>query len=203
METNGMKKYTQKIIEFYNKNSGVYIKNGSVVLKNKINKFIKLLPGKKILDVACGPGHDTNYLTTKGGLDCIGIDLSGKMIKYAKSHYQGKFRKMDFFNLKFEEKSFDGIWYSSALIHVDKNDVVKLFKNFKKFLKKNGVLGIITPKKQKRTQVKEDNRLFTLFEKKSLEKYLVIAGFEILESEIFSFGKMEWLFILSKKVFKR
>lgn len=78
-----MKKYTKKIIEFYDQHIEDYAKNGSIVLKNKINRFIKQIRGLKVLDIACGPGHDTDYLT-RNGIDCIGIDLSRKMIEFAK-----------------------------------------------------------------------------------------------------------------------
>ena len=75
-------------------------------LKNEIDEFIKLLSGKKVLDVACGPGHDVSYLNKKG-LDCIGIDLSKEMIKLAKKNIIGKFKFMDIFNLEFNNKSFN------------------------------------------------------------------------------------------------
>jgi len=193
-----MKNYTKKTIEFYNQHIEKYIKSGAVVLKDKINKFAILISGNKILDVACGPGHDTDYLTKKG-FDCLGIDLSEKMIRFAKKNYQGKFRVMDFFHLDFKRGSFNGIWCSSALVHVDKDDLVKLLKNFKKLLRKNGILGIITPGKQKRIQRKKDTRIFTMFDKKELEEYLKAVNFEIVQSQTFFFKKMKWLFIISKK----
>jgi len=192
-----MKNYTKKTIEFYNQYIEKYIKNGAVVLEDKINRFINFIPGSKVLDVACGPGHDTDYLTKKG-FDCLGIDLSEKMIKFAKKHYQGKFRVMDFFDLDFKEGSFDGIWCSSAFVHISKSDLSGLLKNFKKLLKRNGILGIVTPGGQKRIKRKEDSRIFTMFDKKELEEYLKSVNFKIVESRIFSFKRMKWLFILSK-----
>jgi len=49
-----MKKYTRKTIKYYNQIAYDYLKsNATQVLKDEINEFINLLPGKRILDVAC------------------------------------------------------------------------------------------------------------------------------------------------------
>ncbi|MFH1656618.1 MAG: class I SAM-dependent methyltransferase [Candidatus Nealsonbacteria bacterium] len=193
-----MKNYTKKTIKFYNQYTEKDIKSGTIILKNKIDKFISLISGNKILDVACGPGHDTDYFTKKE-INCLGIDLSEKMINFAKKNFQGKFRIMDFFNMKFRNNSFNGIWCSSAITHIDKNDLNKLLKNFRKILKKNGILGIIAPAKQKRKKKKNDTRIFTMFDKSELEKYLKDSNFKIIYSETFSCKKMKWIFIISKK----
>jgi len=193
-----MKKYTKKTIEFYDKHVEKYFESGGVVLENKMNKFIELLQGNKILDVACGPGHDTDYLMKKG-FNCLGIDLSKKMIEFAKKRHKGKFRVADFLNLKFKENSFDGIWCSSAFTHIDKSDLSKTLLDFKRISKSNGIFGIIVPENQERKQKKSDSRIFTMFEKEELENYLTESGFKILWSETFSFNKMKWLFVVSKK----
>ena len=53
-----------------------------------IDEFISLLPkGGKVLDVGCGPGQDTEYLSRKG-LNAEGIDLSRNMIKLPKEDFQ-------------------------------------------------------------------------------------------------------------------
>lgn len=194
-----MKNYTKKTIDFYNKNTDVYIKSGAVVLKNKINKFTKLVPGNKILDVACGPGHDTDYLTKKG-FNCLGIDLSKKMTSFAKKNYLGKFKVTDFLNLRFKRESFAGIWCSSALVHVDKKDINRVLKKFSKILKGGGILGIITPAYQKRIKRETDTRIFTMFNKAELKKHLLNNGFKIIKLELFSFSKMRWIFAISKKI---
>ncbi|MBU4274704.1 class I SAM-dependent methyltransferase [Patescibacteria group bacterium] len=196
-----MKRYTQKTIKFYDAIADTYIKNGAaVVLKDKIDRFIKLLPGKKILDVACGPGHDTDYLTRKG-FDCLGIDLSEKMIELARRNFKGKYEIMDFFDLKLRNDLFDGMWCSSIFVHIKKSDLPKLLKNSKTILKNNGIIGIITAQKQKRTKNKNDIRMYTMFEKKELENYLERAGFEILYTEIFLYGGKNRIFIISKKIY--
>jgi len=193
-----MRKYTRKTIEFYNKHSNDYIKNSTFVLENKINKFAKLINCRgKILDVGCGPGHDTDYLTQKG-FNVLGIDLSKQMINYAKKNFKGKFKLMDFFDLKFKKNTFDGIWCSAALIHIAKDDLNKTLKSFFKILKENGVLGIIVRRVTKRVSKKEDTRIFTMFYKREIEEYLIKNKFKIISSEIFSYSKVKWILIIAK-----
>lgn len=193
-----MKDYTKRTIEFYDRNIETYARDGAVVLKNKIDLFIKSLFGKKILDVACGSGHDTDYFSKKE-FDCLGIDLSKKRARFAENNSQGKFKVMDLFNMKFKNDYFDGIWCSSAIIHVEKKDIKRLLNNFSKILKKNGILGLINPAKQKRTKKKGDTRIFTMLTIGEFKKYLEEAGFKILFSETFACRNMKWIFIISKK----
>lgn len=55
---------------------------------NSLKKFIKLLPGKaKVLDVGCGGGQDSKFLT-ESGYTVFGIDVSKDMIKLAKNILQ-------------------------------------------------------------------------------------------------------------------
>jgi len=196
-----MKKYTKDTIKFYDKNIKAYTTSHSaVVLKSQINKFIKEVKGDKILDIACGPGHDTDYLTEKG-FDSLGIDLSKKMITYAKKNFKGKFKIMDFFDLKFKANTFNGIWCSSGLTHVEKKDIDRILKEFSKILKKEGTLGIIAPKTKKRIpDEKNDKRIFTMFHKKEIEKYLIKNKFKIISSEIFTYAynRIKWILIIAK-----
>lgn len=193
-----MKNYTKEIIDFYDKNVVSCVKSGAVVLKSKANEFTRLIKGPKILDVGCGPGHDTDYLTRRR-FDCLGIDLSKEMIKYAKKNFKGKFRIMDFFNLDFKKNTFDGIWCSSAISHVAKRDLDKILKSFLKILKEDGVLGIIVPQTKKWYRKKNGNRVFTTFYEYEIKKYLIKSRFKILSTEIFPFANRTWIFVIAKK----
>jgi len=193
-----MKRYTERTINYYNKIANDYFRsNAAIVIKDKIDQFISLLSGKKVLDVACGPGHDTNYLTRKG-FNCLGIDLSEKMIKIAKQNFKGKFKIMDFFNLSFKANSFDGLWCSSVFVHVAKKDLLPLLESFKKILKNNGFLGVITAKKQKIKREKDDTRKYVTYRRKEFENYLIKSGYTILLSKIFIYGGKKRLFIISQ-----
>lgn len=193
-----MKRYTKKTINYYNNIANDYFRSSAaIVIKNKIDQFISSLSGKKVLDVGCGPGHDTNYLR-KRGIDCIGIDLSERMIEIARQNFGKKFEIVDFFNLKFESNYFDGLWCSSVFVHVARKDLPKIVENFRKVLKNNGSLGIITVQRQKVTKNKNDTRAYIMYGKKELEDRLRRDGYKILVSETFVYGGKKRLFIIAK-----
>jgi len=193
-----MKRYTRKTINYYNNIANDYFRSSAaIVIKNKIDQFISSLSGEKVLDVGCGPGHDTNYLRKKG-VDCIGIDLSEKMIEIARQNFGKKFEIMDFFNLKFKNDYFDGLWCSSVFVHVARNDLSKILENFRKVLKNNGSLGIITVQKQKVIKNKNDTRTYIMYGKKELGDYLGRSGYKLLVSETFIYGGKKRLFIVAK-----
>lgn len=193
-----MKRYTRKTINYYNNIANDYFRSSAAtVIKDKIDQFISSLSGKKVLDVGCGSGHDTNYLIKKG-IDCIGIDLSEKMIEIARQNFGNKFEIMDFFNLKFKNDYFDGLWCSSVFVHVARNDLPKLLENFRKVLKNNGSIGIITVQKQKVIKNKNDTRAYIMYGKKELDDYLRRNGYKILVSETFIYGGKKRLFIIAK-----
>jgi len=194
-----MKIYTKRTIKFYDDIAEKYIKSGAaIVLKDKIDKFIKLLPGKDVLDVACGSGHDTDYLT-KRGFNCVGIDLSEKMIGLARQNFKGKYEVMDFFDLKLGDKLFDGMWCSSIFVHIKKNDLQKLLKDSMKVLRICGIIGIITAAKQEKVRDKSDTREYVMYEKEELKVYLEKSGFKILSAEVFPYGGRNRIFIIAKK----
>lgn len=118
------------------------------------------------------------------------------MIKIAKQNSKGKFKVMDFFNLKFKDNSFDGLWCSSVFTHTTKRDLPKLLTNFRKLLKNNGLLGIIATRKRKLK--KKRPYTYTLYEKRELENYLKNGGYQLLVSKTFSWEKRERFFIICK-----
>ena len=53
-------------------------------MQQAVEKFAKTLTGKRIVDVGCGPGHDSWHFA-RLGFEVTGVDLSSEMIKVAKS----------------------------------------------------------------------------------------------------------------------
>lgn len=82
------KQKRQIVKQDYNAIADLYIEhcdNNDIVMPI-IDKFIKDLNGKEVLDVGCGSGKIANYFFSKG-LRVKGIDFSDKMIKRAKKQY--------------------------------------------------------------------------------------------------------------------
>lgn len=47
-----------------------------------------ILPGQRVLDIACGVGYGS-WLLWKKGLQVTGVDISREAIEYAERHYKG------------------------------------------------------------------------------------------------------------------
>lgn len=66
---------------------------------------VKLAPGARILDLACGPGRHAAELTRAGG-HVVGFDLSRAMLRRARERVHGPLVRGDMRALPFREESF-------------------------------------------------------------------------------------------------
>ena len=102
-----------------------YIQRNTRVLKQKqyIQEFSKLIQGKRVLDLGCGPGHDA-YIFADLGFEVTGIDYSREMIKRAqtlkKSINKPNFVVGDMRRLSknFKPEMFDAVWAMGSLLHI-------------------------------------------------------------------------------------
>lgn len=174
----------------------------STKVENKIDKFVNYITtGKKILDVGCGPGRDTKSLMNRG-FDVIGIDFSEEMVREAKSRVpSGDFRLMDMRKLDFDKNSFDGVWAFASLLHIPKEQAPKVLTEFRRVLKKSGVLAISM--KQGKGEVleseEETTRLFSYYTKDELVSLIEKSGFKILESFVEVLNNT-WIVVLAEVI---
>ncbi len=107
-----------------------YIKRNANDPKQKdlVVSFSKTINGKKVLDLGCGPGHES-YIFAELGFDVIGLDFSSEMIRRAKelkeSNNKPSFIVGDMTKLNdyFAENQFDAIWASASLLHIRPTDI--------------------------------------------------------------------------------
>jgi len=79
-----------------------------------------LEPGMRVLDVGCGSGKTTHYLSTLAGKhgSALGIDASEDRIQYAREHHSEKnldFQCRDFYEAMEDLGTFDFIWVRFVL----------------------------------------------------------------------------------------
>jgi ubiquinone/menaquinone biosynthesis C-methylase UbiE len=77
--------------------------------KKAIDKLLRgHTEGRKLLEVGCGTGHWSEFLST-GGYDVVGIDISERMITIAKNKdiARSSFHVMDGHSMSFADNSFD------------------------------------------------------------------------------------------------
>lgn len=96
-----------------------------------------------IIDIACGPGHITNWLSKVTNGKVTGIDISEGMIKHAKALYpEIEFRQIAVEDLDYNDE-FDIVFCNSALQWFSDPDraIAAIFNS----LKKSGKLGLACP----------------------------------------------------------
>ncbi len=178
--------YKEKTIEAYNQNAKELSKKFKKLMDLKkryeFPRFIDLLKGKKILDLGCGSGDHSLYLKNKG-LNVTSIDLSKEMISLCKKKGINAL-KMDIENLKFDEKSFDGIWAVTSLLHVPKLKLKKVVEKLNLILKDKGILYVCI-KEGKGEELIEDKsrntkRFFSFWKEEEIKK-LFEENFSLIE----------------------
>lgn len=206
--------YIAKTIQAYDNNPQKYIdKTQDMILHSEIEKFLKQIPnGGLILDGGCAFGRDARIFYSKG-YKVIGIDLSEKLLEKAKElSPQIDYRLMDLRKLEFSDETFDGVWCSASLLHLNHDDLKVSLKEIFSILKKNGVLYCSFKKGEENKEVLESfssdkPRFFNYITQDKLKSLLREAGFKI--EEIFEVNEREkfgpdkrdlvWISAFSKK----
>lgn len=114
----------------------------------QINRFINWLdlkPEMHILDVCCGNGKVTAYITKKLACKSYGIDSNGYSIRLAKQLMKLdkniSFLKTDIKNpLPFSNCYFDALICIESIIYFSKDERLKIFKEWYRVLKPNSKL---------------------------------------------------------------
>lgn len=197
----------KKAQESYDKYAKLYAENTfHKLLQFQLNNFISHLPkGAKILDVACGSGRDTQYLT-EDGFDVLGIDISEELLKEARLRAKNcKFQKMNLLRLEFDESSFDGIWCTNAVTVIPKDNISEAVKEIHRVLKKEGILYISVKEGHgqeivARKEYENAPFYYSYLTKEELENLLKESNFQIISSEVSDAQGTKWVEIFAKKI---
>jgi ubiquinone/menaquinone biosynthesis C-methylase UbiE len=93
----------------------------------------------KLIDLGCGPGQTTKYLSDCGLKDILGIDISSKMITVAKNINPSlNFETADILSLKYSDRVFGSAIAFYSIVHFDYLQVKTAFKEIKRVLTDNG-----------------------------------------------------------------
>lgn len=114
------------------------------ILMPTIQDFIKLLPkNPRVLDLGCGPGHESMRLT-RAGANVVGIDFSEKCIAIARQRCsQSRFEVMDFRYLDGRYGRFEGVFACASLIHLAPVEIRDVLSNIKKVLNDEGHIAVL------------------------------------------------------------
>lgn len=142
-----------------------------------------------VLDLGCGPGHTTEYLTSLG-LRATGVDLSPKMIEVASRLFpKSRFEAGDFFALRHESSSVNGILAFYCIVHLTPEQLAPAFAEMFRVLRDGGVLLLSFHVGS--TVIHAENFLdttatldFTFFETAEVETALRSAGFAPIDLRV-------------------
>lgn len=113
--------------------------NGGLGNSNGI-EVIKSLKPVKILDVCCGPGNFSNYISLVSEIRVTGIDTNEGFVKYANkrfSKFGWKFLVRDAVSFKLDKK-FDFVIANSAYHHIIDAQKAGFLIQIRKHLKRDG-----------------------------------------------------------------
>jgi len=140
----------------------------------------------KLIDLGCGPGQTTKYLSDCGLTDILGIDISPQMITVAKNiNPQLHFDTADILNLKYPDKFFSSAIAFYSIVHFDYGQIKSAFKEIKRVLSDKGQFlfsfhfgnNVVHLDEFLGNQVNID---FYFFETSKITDLLIEIGFEIV-----------------------
>ncbi|MCM3162333.1 glycosyltransferase [Metabacillus litoralis] len=115
-------------------------------LKNRLKGLLK--PSDTVLDLGCGIGITTEYIKTLGVKEVLGVDLSPKLIEYARETVKNvEFLVHDITRLELGKK-YDVITLCDVMEHVPREKYEELFNVIKNHLKEDGKVFISIPDPQ-------------------------------------------------------
>ncbi len=201
-----MNKQTLKVQKKYDRISYFYDFLENIIEKSRFSKWRKeLLKNLKgnILEIGVGTGKNLKYYNKNAKI--TGIDISPKMLERAKKKIKELKNKnirlllMDAQNLKFKPNTFDYIVNTFVLCSVP--EPVKVLKEMKKVLKKNGKILMLE-------HVKSNHFLIKIFQHIHNPITKILFGFNVNRDTIKNIKKAGFKNIKQKNlaffdVFKR
>lgn len=105
-----------------------------------LNWYASQIPkDETILEIGAGPGQISGYLQ-KQGVNCIGTDISPKMVKNAKKNFPNiDFEVQDFFDLTYIDNTFFGVVGFYAIVNYALENIQPIFEEMKRVLKQSGL----------------------------------------------------------------
>ena len=171
-------------------------------------RFCQSLPqGGRVLDAGCGPGQAARRFCERG-FKVTGIDLSDKMLEYARSAApQASFLRMDVEDITLTE-TFDGVWAAFILVHIRRQNQQRVLGRFRDLLSPHGILylGMLEGEGEKVVPEPYNRSLkqyFVFNSRAEIEMSLDQAGFEVEQYTSQSYDEEGERFTLSSTFARR
>ncbi len=110
------------------------------------SQFVK---DKMILDIACGMGYGSSFLTKFRPKTVIGVDVSKKAIREGKGFFDAEFLELligDATTNAFQDNTFDTVISFETIEHIKNYE--KFLSEMKRVMKHNGTFIVSTPNRE-------------------------------------------------------
>lgn len=139
-----MSDHVKITIDTYNKIAADYCLTATPEIRaweeDSMKLFKGMLPGTLVLVPGCGDGRDSRFLKALG-LSVISFDLSKAMIDQARRlDPNGDYQDLDIRYIKNLGGSFDGIYASGCLYHINRTEFDEFLSSVKEVLSDRGIL---------------------------------------------------------------
>jgi SAM-dependent methyltransferase len=132
----------------YDRIAGAYVERNvlpptSPAVLEMVDRFVALLPaGARVLDLGCGPAHESAWLRERG-LDAVGGDLSDGMLAQARRFFPGgPLVQLDMRGLPFAERSFAAVWCMASLLHIPTSEAPGVLTEVRRVLRGPDLLAL-------------------------------------------------------------
>lgn len=193
------KKAYNNSAEEYNQNRVTYNKT-----IDDLEIFVKSLTlPSKVLDAGCGAGVPVAKYMVEHGIEVTGIDISEGILEIAKKNVPGAdFKVMDLADLKFENEYFDGIVAFYSIIHVPREEHKKIFDEFHRILKKDGLILVTMGSDEwegEEVALTSQKMFWSHYSPEVSKEIVVNSGFEIINDAVKDIGDERHYWILARK----
>jgi SAM-dependent methyltransferase len=152
-----------------------------------VDRFVAMLPsGAAVLDLGCGPAHETAWLRRRG-LRAVGGDLSSEMLARARDFTDGPLVQLDMRALPFAAASFAAVWCIASLLHLPKGEAPGVLSEVHRVLAPGGVLALAVQEGEGERwdggYVEGVERFFARYTAAEMTGVLAAAGFAVGATE--------------------
>jgi len=181
-------KYADNYVTNFERTQGALEKSRPFTLDPFLTHYRNLHLTHPVLFAGCGSCRDLEF-TSKQNIPTFGLDISQPMLNIARNvGIEVPLEVMDILNISFADNSFDGIFCETALSHIKKAKLDKVFKKYFQILRGGGIALIGMRLGDGRVYYTNDLtggiRYNTTVTKKEIENKIVDTGFKIIETNI-------------------
>lgn len=166
---------------FYEENASSYAAaTRTADLSALMDGFARQLPaGARVLDLGSGSGRDLAGFLARG-FEAVGLDLSINMADLARLHSGAPVAVADMVSLPFAEATFDAVWASASLLHLEVHAQIVALAEIRRVLRTPGLL--FSSMKRGSGDVREPcGRAFSYVEADDWTDRLQSTGYEVLQ----------------------